>query len=97
MMTSETRRYDMLATLPAEGEPMPIVGANRILAVEVNIGRHSNGVADDGGAGQGFRSSAVQVRHAYRGCYGIFLIYRSIYVYYYFILYIYCILLLGVV
>ncbi|CAM9729371.1 unnamed protein product, partial [Ectocarpus sp. 6 AP-2014] len=55
-----------------EVEPMPIVGANRVLGVEVNIGRHSDGGGDgserpvdgkDGpsGGGQGFRSSAVQV------------------------------------
>ncbi|CAM9518362.1 unnamed protein product, partial [Ectocarpus fasciculatus] len=55
-----------------EVEPMPVVGANRVLGVEVNIGRHSDGGGDgperpvdgkDGpsGGGQGFRSSAVQV------------------------------------
>ncbi|CAN0096387.1 unnamed protein product, partial [Ectocarpus sp. 12 AP-2014] len=55
-----------------EVEPMPMVGANRVLGVEVNIGRHSDGGGDgsarpvdgkDGpsGGAQSFRSSAVQV------------------------------------
>lgn len=55
---------------------MPVVGANRVLGVEVNIGRQKHGPADEGqrpvdsgGAGSapheggdGYRSSAVQVR-----------------------------------
>lgn len=51
---------------------MPVVGANRVLGVEVNIGRHSDGPSDDSdrpadgkdgtpGGGASFRSSAVQV------------------------------------
>lgn len=53
---------------------MPIVGANRVLGVEVNVGRHAHGLAhegkrpvakEDGSAGEDGvrynRSSAVQV------------------------------------
>lgn len=54
----------MTVAAEAVSEPMPMVGANRILGVEVNIGRHSDDLdraSGDAGAGQGFRSSAVQV------------------------------------